>query len=249
MGSAPSHTAQALTPPPVWASRSSDSSPIQLAVAPGRDHDGVGAHGLAARGVELVRSPVRGEVDTGDILADDRRPEAFGLRLELLHHFRALDAVGEAGVVLDIRREHELPPGEDGPGVLLGDADVGHGVQVGAGGVDRGGPARGARADDDEVVGVLKNRSNWGPPSCGCGPTPAGMRIFRGPGPVTDASRAAHETRDTRAGGATRVFDGNRGVRDQPAACVSRRGASAGDSPLGDAAGSSRFSNASSRLK
>ena len=34
MGSAPSQTAQAETPPPAWARRISDSRPIQLAVAP-----------------------------------------------------------------------------------------------------------------------------------------------------------------------------------------------------------------------
>ena len=85
-----------------------------------------------------------GEVDPVDVGGHELRAEAGGLLADLHHQLGPEDAVGEAGEVLDVGGEHQLPAGAD----ALDDDRV----QVGPGGVDGGGQARGARADDDDVV-------------------------------------------------------------------------------------------------
>src|SRR5215831_11004063 len=65
------------------------------------------------------------------------------LLLHLLHQPGALDDVGEAGIVLDIGGDGELPAGLD--------ALNQHRLQHGAGGIDRGGIAGRPRTDDDEL--------------------------------------------------------------------------------------------------
>jgi hypothetical protein len=65
----------------------------------------------------------------------------LGLGLHLLHQPGALDRLGEARIVLDIGRDHELAAGLE-----AGDQD---GLEQGAGGIDRGSIARRPRADDD----------------------------------------------------------------------------------------------------
>ena len=72
-----------------------------------------------------------------------RRPEALGLGAEAAHQLGALDPVGEARVVLDVARDHQLAAG-----LVAGDDDRG---EVGPRGVDRGGQAGRAGADDDDV--------------------------------------------------------------------------------------------------
>ena len=74
------------------------------------------------------------EVDLVDVGGDELGAEALGLLAELRHELGAEDPVGEAGVVLDVGGEHQLAAGAD----ALDDERV----QVGAGGVDRGGEAR-----------------------------------------------------------------------------------------------------------
>ncbi len=56
---------------------------------------------------------VRAELDLGRVVGDEARAEALGLVAELLHHLRAHDALGVAGVVLDVGRLLEqAAPGE-----------------------------------------------------------------------------------------------------------------------------------------
>jgi hypothetical protein len=72
------------TPPPVWARRSSFSRPSQLAVAPVAMITAWARPVARPRGVQRVNGRGRfGEVAAFDVLADDLRPEALGLLLEL----------------------------------------------------------------------------------------------------------------------------------------------------------------------
>src|SRR6266581_4288973 len=61
-----------------------------------------------------------------------------------LHELRALDAFRETGIVLDVGRDHELTA-RDG----AGDDER---LEVRPRRIDGGGQARGARADDDDIV-------------------------------------------------------------------------------------------------
>ena len=88
----------------------------------------------------------RREVDAVGVGGDELGAEALGLLAELHHQLGAEDAVGEAGVVLDVGGEHELPAGAD----ALDDDRV----QVRAGGVDGRGQSGGAGADDDDARGL-----------------------------------------------------------------------------------------------
>ena len=74
----------------------------------GRDDDRLGLVLDAAR-----PDPERAlrEVDPVDVDVDDVRAEALRLLAEQGHQVRALDAVGEARVVLDVAREHQLAAG------------------------------------------------------------------------------------------------------------------------------------------
>ena len=74
------------------------------------------------------------EVDLVDVGGDELGAEALGLLAELRHEIGTDDAVGEARVVLDVGRQHELAAGLD----ALDDERL----QVGARGVDRGREAR-----------------------------------------------------------------------------------------------------------
>jgi hypothetical protein len=65
----------------------------------------------------------------------------LGLQLHLLHQPGPLDRCGEAGIVLDIRGDHQLAARLE-----AGDQ---HRLQHGARRVDRRCIARGSRADDD----------------------------------------------------------------------------------------------------
>ena len=70
------------------------------------------------------------------------RSEALGLGLEELHQLGAQDALGESGVVLDLGGDGELPTR-----LVAGHQRR---LEVGAGGVERRGVARGAAADDGD---------------------------------------------------------------------------------------------------
>jgi hypothetical protein len=80
---------------------------------------------------------------------DDLRADVLGLGLHLLHQPGALDGLGEAGIVLDVRGDGQLAAG-----LQAGDD---HRVQRGASGVDGGGPAGGAGTDDGDADGA-----GWG---------------------------------------------------------------------------------------
>ena len=85
-----------------------------------------------------------------DLLGADLGAEAGGLLPEAHHELGAHDALGEAGEVLDLGGEHELATG-----LVAGRRRLAleqQRLEVGAGGVDRGGQAGGARADDDDLA-------------------------------------------------------------------------------------------------
>ena len=84
-----------------------------------------------------------GEVHAVDVDVDEPRPEALGLGADRGHQVGALDAVREARVVLDVAGEHQLAAG--------GGAGEDDRLEVGARGVDRGGQAGRAGADDDDL--------------------------------------------------------------------------------------------------
>ena len=124
----------------------------QLLLGGQAEHAGLGAgrddHRPAPELAVADPDPERGlgEVDPVGVGGDELGAEALGLLPELHHQLGTEDAVGEAGVVLDVGREHELPAGAD----ALDD----DGLEVGATRVDRGGQSGRAGADDDELVGI-----------------------------------------------------------------------------------------------
>jgi hypothetical protein len=78
-------------------------------------------------------------------------PEPLGLGAHVQDQLRAHDAVGEAGVVLDVGGQRQLPAGR----TALDHALDQQRLEVGAGGVDGGGQPGGAGADDDDVVDAV----------------------------------------------------------------------------------------------
>src|SRR5947208_17195164 len=84
------------------------------------------------------------EIHLRYVVVDELRLEAFGLLSPELHEFGALDALWEAGIVLDVRRDHELSP-RDG-------ARDDEPLQVRPGRADRRGQAAGAGTEDDDIV-------------------------------------------------------------------------------------------------
>ena len=77
-------------------------------------------------------------------------PKRSACSRNLHHQLRAHDAVGEAGEVLDLGGEHQLPAGLIAGARRLALDDERR--EVGAGGVDGRGQAGGAGADDDDVM-------------------------------------------------------------------------------------------------
>ena len=120
----------------------------QAELAVGRAHgedDGVrpvgGALGVGDR-LDLAL-----EVDRLDVVGDDLGAEPLGLGAHVLHELGAHDAVAEAGEVLDLGGVHQRATGGDG-------ALEEQRLEVGAGGVDGGGVAGRAGADDDQTADV-----------------------------------------------------------------------------------------------
>ena len=70
-------------------------------------------------------------------------PKRSACSRNLRHQLRALDAIGEAGVVLDVGGDHELAHRH-----VAGDDER---LEVGARGVDGGGEAGRAGADDHDL--------------------------------------------------------------------------------------------------
>jgi hypothetical protein len=87
------------------------------------------------------------EVDLGDGVGDELGADMAGLALHLLHQPGTLDHVGEAGIILDIGRDGHLAAG----GHAL-DQDR---LQAGARGIDGGGIAGRAGADNQNFCANL----------------------------------------------------------------------------------------------
>jgi hypothetical protein len=137
----PSHVAQALTP--AAAQALSLSRPSHSADAP------VATITASARySMPRAHSPERPaarEVDPVDVDVErSALPKRSAWARNFCHQLRALDAVGEARVVLDVAGEHQLAARRG-----AGDDDR---LEVGARRVDRGGQAGRAGADDEHLT-------------------------------------------------------------------------------------------------
>jgi hypothetical protein len=89
------------------------------------------------------------EVDLAHVGGDDLGALALGLVAEALHQLLARHLLGEAGVVLDVGREHELPARDEAAGAEALDAER---LEVGARRIDGRSEAGGAGTDDDGVA-------------------------------------------------------------------------------------------------
>ena len=107
------------------------------------------------------------QVELGDVVVQHLGAELLGLLLHLGHEVRALDAVGEAGEVLDLGGLHQLTADLDR-------ARHEHRVQVRPSCVDRSGEPRGTGADDDDLSHCLSLLSHAS--------THGSRAAFRGPG-------------------------------------------------------------------
>ena len=123
--------------------------------AGGDDHacgpvGGLGGVGVADPDAERAGARSRPCVDLHGL---ELGAEAGGLLPEVEHQLGAHDPLGEAGEVLDVGGQHQLAAGlVAGRRRLALDHERG---EVGPGGVDGGGQARRARADDDDVADVV----------------------------------------------------------------------------------------------
>ncbi len=106
----------------------------------GGDDQGVGG----VFGMAVAFEPERAALEIGrdDVVVDHLGADMLGLEPHLLHQPRALDHVGEAGIVLDVGGGGHLAAGVD----ALDKERLHHGAR----GVDARGVAGGARADDDQ---------------------------------------------------------------------------------------------------
>ncbi len=109
----------------------------------GGDDDAVGDE-LVLADVDPERA--LGEVDARDVVREELCAEPLGLAAEVLHHHRAHDAVGVAGVVLDVGGDHQLST----PVEALDHERL----EVGACGVQRRRVAGRPASDDDHVAYV-----------------------------------------------------------------------------------------------
>ena len=85
-----------------------------------------------------------------DVVGQDLDALHDRLLAEALHEVGAGDLLGEARVVLDVVRDHELAAGDAPAGEALDHERL----EVGAGGVDGRSVPGGAGADDDDVADV-----------------------------------------------------------------------------------------------
>ena len=84
------------------------------------------------------------QIHAVDLVKHDLRAKAFGVLQKLRHQLGALHAIGERRVVVHFGGGHQLP--------ALRHACDDNGLQIGARGVDGGGVACGARAENNEFV-------------------------------------------------------------------------------------------------
>ena len=112
--------------------------------------DDQGVAGVAGR-VAAQRERALREIDLVDVVEHDLGVEALGVLEEALHQVGAHDAVDVGRPVVDVGRRHQL--------AALGDAGDQHRLQVGARGVDRGGVAGRAGAEDEDA-GVVSGQGH-----------------------------------------------------------------------------------------
>ena len=136
----PSHVAQYETPKPC--SAFSLGRPICMADAPGGDDHRRRIHRSAGRCV--ISNGCVAEIHALDLLHREDGAEALRLLAHQVHQLRPEDALGEAGIVLDVGGDGELPAGLH----ALEDERR----EVGAGEIERGRAAGRAGADDDDFV-------------------------------------------------------------------------------------------------
>jgi hypothetical protein len=129
--------AQADTPLPEKAS--SEGRPRYWALAPVAMISASQVYSPLSPTRRIGFSPGRGV----DVVEDHLGVEALGVLLEARHQLGALHAVGVGRPVVHFGGGHQL--------AALGDAGDEHGLQVGAGGVDGGGVAGGAGAEDQQL--------------------------------------------------------------------------------------------------
>ena len=153
--SAPSQVAQADTP--YFWNLSSDGMPEPLGRRAGRDDQRL-RHQLALRGDDAERPVADSSTDVTSAVTHGGA-EPLRLRLEQLHQLGPFDPLGEARVVLDVGRDHELAA-RDRERLDGGAAALEHDrLEVGAGGVDRGGVTRRSGADDGDFAACGKRHS------------------------------------------------------------------------------------------
>src|SRR5439155_1008573 len=112
-----------------------------LRVRAGRDDHGTAlVHSLGSPDFERALR----EVHLRNVVVDEVRLEPLRLLAPELHQLGTLDALREAGIVLDVGRDHELSARDR--------ARDHERLQVRPRRINRGGQARGARADDDDIV-------------------------------------------------------------------------------------------------
>src|SRR3954452_18440810 len=114
----------------------------QVPVLGARGHDDRVGPVLLAADLDDLRGS--GEVDLGDVAGDQLGPESLGLGAHVVHELRALDALGEAGEVLDVGSGHERA-------AELRTLEHQR-VEVRTGGVDGSGVPGGTGPDDDQVA-------------------------------------------------------------------------------------------------
>ena len=106
-----------------------------------RDNERVAGVNLAEVAEKLERAAA--EPRFNDMIRNEFRADMLGLGAHLVHQPGALDRLGEAGVVLDIGGDHQLP-------ALLEAGDQ-HRLQHRAGGIDRRRIAGGAGAQNNDA--------------------------------------------------------------------------------------------------
>ncbi len=116
------------------------------------DDERAGVDGFLA-GAEIEDVGMLREVGGDEVGHPEFRAEADGLLFHVLDEFGTLDAFGPAGEVFDQRGDGELASG------LVAFED--QRLEVGAGGVDGGGEAGAAGAEDNGVAGCGVGHKDW----------------------------------------------------------------------------------------
>ena len=87
------------------------------------------------------------QIYRGDVVGDEFSSETFGLLTHFLHQLRTHDSVREPRIVLDVRGVHQCTTGGDRP-------FENQRIQLGPGGVHRGGIAGRTGPNNDEILNI-----------------------------------------------------------------------------------------------